>query len=96
MNLRQCLKVKTEVVLPIVKFISQDLPSGPRVKNPPFNADVGLIPGRGTKIPHASGQLGLQAATTEPIRSRACGTTASEGARHNERSGKVPHTATKT
>lgn len=87
MNLRQCLKVKTKVVLLIVKFISQDLPSGPGVKNPPFNAkDVGLIPRRGSKIPHASGQLGLHAATTEPIWPRAWGTTASEGARHSERS----------
>ena len=67
MNLRQCLKVKTKVVLLIVKFISQELPSGPGVKNPPFNAeDVGLIPGRGTKISHAIEQLRLHATTTEP------------------------------
>ena len=32
--------------------------SGPVVKNLPSNAgDVGLIPGQGTKIPHAVGQL---------------------------------------
>ena len=32
-------------------------PGGPLVENPPSNAgDVGLIPGRGTKIPHATGQ----------------------------------------
>ena len=37
------------------------------VKNLPSNAgDVGSIPGRETKIPHASGQLIPQAATTEP------------------------------
>jgi len=43
------------------------LPSGPGVKNPPCNAgDVGVIPGQGTKIPHATGQLSLSAATTEP------------------------------
>ena len=31
---------------------------GPVVKKPPSNAgDSGSIPGRGTKIPHASGQL---------------------------------------
>ena len=37
------------------------------LKNPPSNAgDVGLIPGRGTKIPHAAGQLSLHAASTEP------------------------------
>ena len=43
------------------------------VKNPPSNAeDAGSIPGRGTKIPHAVGQLSLRATTTEPARSRAC------------------------
>ena len=36
------------------------------VKNPPSNAgDVGSIPGRGTKIPHAAGQLSLRATATE-------------------------------
>ena len=35
-----------------------DFPGGPVVKNPPSNAgDVGSIPGWGTKIPHATGQL---------------------------------------
>ena len=35
-----------------------DFPGGPVVKNPPYNAgDAGLIPGQGTKIPHAAGQL---------------------------------------
>ena len=39
------------------------------VKNPPFNSgDAGLIPGRGTKIPHATGQLSPGAATIEPAR----------------------------
>ena len=37
-----------------------DFPSGPVVKNLPFNAgDVGSVPGMGTKIPHALGQLSL-------------------------------------
>ena len=37
-------------------------------KNLPSNAgDMGLIPGRGTKIPHATGQLSLRATTTEPM-----------------------------
>ena len=41
-------------------------PGGPVVKNPPCNVgDVGLIPGQGTKIPHAVGQLSPQIATTE-------------------------------
>ena len=44
----------------------RDFPGGPVVKNPPSNAgDVGSIPGRGTKIPHTTGQLSLRAATTE-------------------------------
>ena len=39
----------------------------PVVKNPPSNAgDAGSIPGQGTKIPHAAGQLSPHAATTEP------------------------------
>ena len=45
----------------------RDFLGGPVVKNPPSKAgDVGLIPGRGTKIPHAAEQLSLHAATTEP------------------------------
>ena len=50
-----------------IKF--RDFPGGPVVENPPSNAgagDGGSIPGRGTKIPHAAGQLSLRAATTEP------------------------------
>ena len=38
------------------------------VKNPPSNAgDVGSIPGRGTKISHAGGQLSPRATATEPV-----------------------------
>ena len=37
------------------------------VENPPSSAgDAGSIPGQGTKIPHAAGQLSLRATTTEP------------------------------
>ena len=44
-------------------------PGGPVVKNPPCNVgDVGLIPGQGTKIPHAVGQLSPHAATRESAR----------------------------
>ena len=53
----------------------QDFPGGPLVKNPPYHAgDMGLIPGLGTKIPHATGQLSPWATTTEPTRLnlRAC------------------------
>ena len=45
-----------------------DFPGGPVVKNLPCNAvDTGLIPGRGTKIPHAMEQLSPLTATTEPV-----------------------------
>ena len=46
----------------------RDFPGGPVVKNPPSSAgDVGSIPGQGTKIPHAAGQLSPRIATTEPM-----------------------------
>ena len=46
-----------------------DFPGGPVVKNLLSNAgDAGLIPGGGTKIPHAAGQLSLCATTTELLR----------------------------
>ena len=48
------------------------LPWWSMVKNPSCNAGhAGLIPGWGTRIPHASGQLSPRAATTEPTRSGA-------------------------
>ena len=53
----------------------RDFPGGPVVKNPPSNAgDVGSIPGRGTKIPHAVGQLSPRTKSTELARlnERAC------------------------
>ena len=44
----------------------RDFPGDPVVKNLPSNAGgVGSMPGRGTKIPHAAGQLSPCAATTE-------------------------------
>ena len=53
--------------------VFRDFPGGPVVKNPPSNAgDAGLIPGQGTKLPHATGQLSPCAATTEPTCSGAC------------------------
>ena len=45
------------------------------VKNPPSNAgDAGSIPGQGTKIPHAAGQLSPRATTIELgcLNERAC------------------------
>ena len=46
--------------------MGRDFPGGPVVKNPPSNAGVlGSIPGQGTYIPHAAGQLSLHATTTE-------------------------------
>ena len=44
----------------------RDFPGGPVVKNPPSNAgDLGSIPGRGTKILHAVGQLSPRTTTIE-------------------------------
>ena len=41
-----------------------DFPGGPVVKNPPSSAGhAGSIPGRGTRILHAAGQLSPRAAT---------------------------------
>ena len=38
------------------------------VKNSPSNAgDTGSVPGRGTKIPHATGQLNLRSTASEPV-----------------------------
>ena len=46
----------------VLKTWYWDFPGGPVVKSPPSNAeDVGSIPGRGTKIPHAAGQLSPRA-----------------------------------
>ena len=46
---------------------SWDFPGGPVVKNPWHTGDNGLIPGQGTKIPHATGQLSLRATATESM-----------------------------
>ena len=63
-----------------------DFPGGPVVKNQPSNAgEAGSIPGRGTKIPHAAGQLSPRAATTEPAHPAAHAPQL-EPAGHNERS----------
>ena len=44
-----------------------EFPGSPVVKNPSCNAaDMGSIPGQGTKISHDAGQLSLLATTTEP------------------------------
>ena len=43
------------------------LPQRPVVKSPPSNSgDAGSIPGQGTKIPHALGQLSPCTSTREP------------------------------
>ena len=49
------------------KTVKRVFPGGTVVKNLPSNAgDAGSIPGQGTKIPHALGQLSLCATTAEP------------------------------
>ena len=45
-----------------------DFPNGPVVKDLSCNAgNMGSIPGRGTKIPQATGQLSLQVTTRESV-----------------------------
>ena len=51
------------------KLKARDFRGGSVVKNPPSNAGhAGLIPGRGTKIPRAAGQLSPCTTTTELAR----------------------------
>ena len=51
---------------PNIRANSRDCPGGPVVKKPPSNVgNMGLIPGWGTKIPQALGQLSLHVTTTE-------------------------------
>ena len=48
---------------------SRDFAGGPVVKHLHYNAgDTGLIPGQGTEMPHAAGQLSPCATTTELTR----------------------------
>ena len=55
-------------IIVILNSLSRDFPGGPGVKNPPCNAGyVGLTPGWGTKISHATKQLSPHTATTEPV-----------------------------
>ena len=45
----------------------RDFPCSPVVKNLPFNAgDMGSVPGKGTKILHATEQLSLHASIESP------------------------------
>ena len=61
------MKTLTKPLSTLNKTNAWDLPDGPVIKNPPFEAgDVGLIPWEGTKTPHATEQLSLCAASTEP------------------------------
>ena len=57
-----CQKAKLPKISIVVsnghKTNQRDFPGDPVVKNTPSNAgDTGSAPGRGTKIPHATGQL---------------------------------------
>ena len=69
--------------------MGRDFPGGPVVKNLPSNAgDTGSIPGGGTQIPHAMGQLSLYTSTREkPVHPKA------ESTCHSK---KIPCGATKT
>jgi len=44
-----------------------DFPGDPVVRGPSFRAgNAGVIPGRGTKIPHTAGQLSLSTSVKDP------------------------------
>ena len=59
--------VMIEHLIFTVDKILPDCADGPVVENQPCNAgDVGLIPGQGTKIPHAAEQPSPCMATSEP------------------------------
>ena len=63
-------EVSSQIIFLVLAFLKKlnfrDFPSCPVVKNLPSNAgDEDLIPGQGTKIPNATGQLSLHATTTE-------------------------------
>ena len=71
-----------------------DFPGSPVVKNLPSNTgDSGSIPGRGTKIPHAAGQLRPRATTTE---SECSGALAPQLERILCTATKIPRAATNT
>lgn len=54
-----------------ISMVSRDFHGGPMAGDPPSSAgDGGLIPCRGTKIPHALGRLSLNAAPREARRSQ--------------------------
>ena len=44
-----------QAIYSLFRILLGDFPSDPVIKIPPFNAEgVGLIPGRGTRIPHTA------------------------------------------
>ena len=58
--------IHSVIIMAVIKNTCCDFPGGPVVKNLPPNAgDAGSIPGWGTKIPHAKGQLSLCTKTRE-------------------------------
>ena len=58
MQIKTMMYHLTPVRMDIKKFTSRNFPGGLVVKNLPSNAgDVSSIPGQGTKISHAMGQL---------------------------------------
>ena len=58
------LQIYEQIGVHVKNVMSWDFPGGPVVKNLPSSAgDAGSIPGWGTKIPPAAGQLSPRAAT---------------------------------
>ena len=62
------LKSTRKCFIMVQEYAYRDFPGGPVVKNPSCNAgEAGSIPGLGTKIQHAAGQLSPRATTRQPV-----------------------------
>ena len=67
-----------------------DFPGGPVVKNLPSNAgDAGLIPGWGSKIPRAAGQLSPHATTRENAMNAMQSLSTATKTRHSQKKAKI-------
>ena len=62
------VSIKTLKIVHNKKIKHKDFPGSTEVKNPPCSArDMDSIPGQETKVPHATKQLSLPVATTDPM-----------------------------
>ena len=94
MDKEDVVYIHSAILLSCKKEWNRDFPGGSVVEDPAYNAgDVGSIPGEGTKIPPAVGQLSPRATTTELACGKLQSPRALELANHNYREN--PRAATK-